>query len=170
MATWRVEVIMGQMTRERSPGDLDHSVPWLMTWWVDQHYPVHLKGSTGLLGKWLVTAFWLFHDRALFPLNWRWSHEGGDTAMCRQTAVAAYFKSKQLLLFVFAPSEDIGFNSTWRPISLSRSDYFKGCVGEDFPANTEHLQIVQRRPNVSDVGPASYKYYTNVLCLLGCGF
>ena len=29
------------------------------------------------------------------------------------------------------------------------------------------IAFVQRRPNVSDVGPTLYKYYTNVLCLLG---
>ena len=29
------------------------------------------------------------------------------------------------------------------------------------------ITFVQRRPNVSDAGPALYKYYTNVLCLLG---
>ena len=29
------------------------------------------------------------------------------------------------------------------------------------------ITYVQRRPNVSDVGPALYKFYTNVLCLLG---
>ena len=27
--------------------------------------------------------------------------------------------------------------------------------------------FIQRRPNVSDVGPTLYKCYTNVLCLLG---
>ena len=37
-------------------------------------------------------------------------------------------------------------------------------------ANTKHLYItfIQRRPNVSDVGPTLHKCYTNVLCLLGC--
>ena len=29
------------------------------------------------------------------------------------------------------------------------------------------ITLKQRRPNVFDVGPALYKYYTNVLCLLG---
>ena len=29
------------------------------------------------------------------------------------------------------------------------------------------ITFVQRRPNVFDVGPALYKCYTNVLCLLG---
>ena len=29
------------------------------------------------------------------------------------------------------------------------------------------ITYVQRRPNVCDVGPALYKRYTNVLCLLG---
>ena len=29
------------------------------------------------------------------------------------------------------------------------------------------ITFVQRRPNVFDVGPTLYKYYTNVLCLLG---
>ena len=28
------------------------------------------------------------------------------------------------------------------------------------------ITFVQRRPNVFDVGPALYKHYTNVLCLL----
>ena len=30
-----------------------------------------------------------------------------------------------------------------------------------------YITFVQRRPNVSDVGPTLYKCYTNVLCLLG---
>ena len=29
------------------------------------------------------------------------------------------------------------------------------------------ITLVQRRPNVFDVGPTLYKCYTNVLCLLG---
>ena len=29
------------------------------------------------------------------------------------------------------------------------------------------ITFIQRRPNVFDVGPALYKCYTNVLCLLG---
>ena len=29
------------------------------------------------------------------------------------------------------------------------------------------ITFVQRRPNVSDVGPTLYKCYANVLCLLG---
>ena len=34
-------------------------------------------------------------------------------------------------------------------------------------ANTKHLyDIIQRRPNVDDVGPTLYTCYTNVLCLL----
>ena len=37
----------------------------------------------------------------------------------------------------------------------------------DFPANPKHCTtVVQRRPNVFDVGPTLYKCYTNVLCLL----
>ena len=35
-------------------------------------------------------------------------------------------------------------------------------AGTDFS-----ITFIQRRPNVFDVGPALYKYYTNVLCLLG---
>ena len=37
------------------------------------------------------------------------------------------------------------------------------------PEQTQNICItlVQRRPNVFDVGPALYKCYTNVLCLLG---
>ena len=39
-----------------------------------------------------------------------------------------------------------------------------GCC----PANTKHcITFVQCRPNVFDVGPPSYKCYTNVLYLLG---
>ena len=35
-------------------------------------------------------------------------------------------------------------------------------------ASTKHLYtFIQCRHNVIDVGPALYKYYTNVLCLLG---
>ena len=30
------------------------------------------------------------------------------------------------------------------------------------------ITFIQRRPSVFDVGPTLYKYYTNVLCLLGC--
>ena len=38
----------------------------------------------------------------------------------------------------------------------------------EVPANTKRLyNIIQRRPNVFDVGPTLYKCYTNVLCLLG---
>ena len=29
------------------------------------------------------------------------------------------------------------------------------------------ITFIQRQPNVFDVGPTLYKYYTNVLCLLG---
>ena len=29
------------------------------------------------------------------------------------------------------------------------------------------ITFVQRRPNVFDVGPTLYKWYTNILCLLG---
>ena len=49
---------------------------------------------------------------------------------------------------------------------------------EDFPSNIVHFTNVQcwasvadvgltLRANVKDVGPTSYKFYTNVLCLLG---
>ena len=31
------------------------------------------------------------------------------------------------------------------------------------------ITVVQRRPNVFDVGPTLYKCYTNALCLLGGG-
>ena len=31
------------------------------------------------------------------------------------------------------------------------------------------ITLIQRRPNVFDVGPTLYKCYTNVLCLLVCG-
>ena len=30
--------------------------------------------------------------------------------------------------------------------------------------------FIQRRPNVFDVSSTFYKFYTNVLCLLGCDF
>ena len=35
---------------------------------------------------------------------------------------------------------------------------------------TQNISVtfIQRRPNVFDVGSTLYKYYTNVLCLLGC--
>ena len=38
-----------------------------------------------------------------------------------------------------------------------------------YSQKAQHICIAfkQRRPNVVDVGPALYKYYTNVLCLLG---
>ena len=41
-------------------------------------------------------------------------------------------------------------------------------IRTDIPANTKYLynNFIQRQPNVLDVGPALYKCYTNVLCLL----
>ena len=32
------------------------------------------------------------------------------------------------------------------------------------------IAFIQRLPNVFDVGPAMYKCYTNILCLLGTNF
>ena len=58
----------------------------------------------------------------------------------------------QLLVF-------IGFDSGWFDVGprLQRSQQTQNIC----------ITFIQRRPNVSDIGPKLYKCYTNVLCLLG---
>ena len=61
-----------------------------------------------------------------------------------------------------------------RPISSESVfdiEYLKLILGvtEKTSQQTQNIctTFVQRRPNVIDVGPTLYKYYTNVLCLPG---
>ena len=67
---------------------------------------------------------------------------------------------------------------TYVPIFMPLSNFARfvcimdlnSCTDRDiiFPVNTKHLyDFMQCWTNVEDVGPTLYKWYTNVLCLLG---
>ena len=57
--------------------------------------------------------------------------------------------------------------SYWARILVQVTIYRRLRIGPE-TASTKHLYtFIQCRHNVIDVGPALYKYYTNVLCLLG---
>ena len=103
--------------------------------------------------------------------------------LCVQV-VTAYFSNKQLLHLIFDQSRarrltlNVRVNWTdYQCTSLSMMNntesmakpkvrlWFKRSHAQQ--AQTIFITIVQRRPNVFDVYPTSYKCYTNVLCLLG---
>ena len=71
--------------------------------------------------------------------------------------------------------QNLGFTGTViMPESVpdNRRTAIEVCHTDILSRLTQHTQyicitFVQRRPNVFDVGPALYKCYTNVLCLLG---
>ena len=50
------------------------------------------------------------------------------------------------------------------------ADMNTAYIGVNASRETQNICVifVQRTSNVFDVGPTLYKYYTNVLCLLGC--
>ena len=102
--------------------------------------------------------------------------------LCVQV-VTAYFSNKQLLHLLFDQSRARRLTLNVRQLdrlsvySLSMMNntesmakpkvrlWFKRSHAQQ--AQTIFITIAQRRPNVFDVYPASYKCYTNVLCLLG---
>ena len=55
-------------------------------------------------------------------------------------------------------------------VDVMRSSSFYERLGPAKSQPSKHktfcITFAQRRPNVFDVGPTFYKYYTNVLCLL----
>ena len=72
-----------------------------------------------------------------------------------------------LIISVRRPSVDVKIGR----LCLKTFPTLKGLMITTIPANTKHsfcITYVQIRPNVFHVSPTLYKWYTIVLCWLGC--
>ena len=66
----------------------------------------------------------------------------------------------RISLILLKPRKKLSINTV---LVLDFAECFAGQPSKD----KTFVTLIQRRPNVFDVGPTLYKCHTNVLCLLG---